>query len=114
MENRRKSAYRRKRIHPVNTNRCASQYLSVISSKHCLCLQLELRPIGTEKTRVLPHHYLKIATWVEFPGSRQPTLMFSHAGNEFSHAKDLLSWAVVTCLVMLAMVLSCFPHNSHS
>ena len=30
----------------VNTSRYSSQ-LSVISSKHCLCLQLELRPTGT-------------------------------------------------------------------
>ncbi len=31
----------------VNTSRCSSQHLSVNSSKHCLCLQLELRPTGT-------------------------------------------------------------------
>ncbi len=31
----------------VNTSRCSSQYLSVISSKHCLCLQLEPRHTGT-------------------------------------------------------------------
>ncbi len=31
----------------VNISRCSSQHLSVISSKHCLCLQLELRPTGT-------------------------------------------------------------------
>ncbi len=33
----------------VNTSRCSSQHLSVISSKHCLCLHIELRPTGTEK-----------------------------------------------------------------
>ncbi len=31
----------------VNISRCSSLHLSVISSKHCLCLQLELRPTGT-------------------------------------------------------------------
>ncbi len=31
----------------VNTSRCSSQQLSVISSKYCLCLPLELRPTGT-------------------------------------------------------------------
>ncbi len=59
----------------VNTRRCSSQQLSVISSKYCLCFQLELRPSWTLvrpkkpsflglKTRVLPHHSLKIARWV--------------------------------------------------
>ncbi len=31
----------------VNISRCSSQHLSVISSKHCLCLRLELRPTET-------------------------------------------------------------------
>ncbi len=58
----------------VNTSRCSSQYLSVISSKHCLYLQWKLRPTGTLvrpknssflglKILVLPHHSLKIARW---------------------------------------------------
>ncbi len=53
----------------------SSQHLSVvISSKHCLCLQLELRPTGTPvrlknpdyvglKTQTLPDHSLKNARW---------------------------------------------------
>ena len=51
----------------VNTSRCSRQHLSVISSKHCLCLQLGLRPTGTPvrlknpdylglKTQTLPDH----------------------------------------------------------
>ncbi len=58
----------------VNISRCSSQHLSVISSKHCLCLQLELRPTGTHvrlknpdylglKTQTLPDHSLKNARW---------------------------------------------------
>ncbi len=50
------------------------QTVSVISSKHCLCLQLELRPTGTAvrlkhpdylglKTLTLPDHSLKNARW---------------------------------------------------
>ncbi len=57
----------------VNISRCSSQHLSVIS-KHCLCLQLELRPTGTPvrlnnpdypglKTQTLPDHRLKNARW---------------------------------------------------
>ncbi len=60
----------------VNISRCSSQHLSVISSKHCLCLQLELRPTGTVvrpknpdylglKTQTLPDHSLKNVRWVE-------------------------------------------------
>ncbi len=56
----------------VNVSRCSSQHLSVISSKHCLCLQLELRPTGTPvrlknpaylglKTQTLLDHSLKNA-----------------------------------------------------
>ncbi len=52
----------------------SSQHLSVISSKHSLCLQLELRPTGTPvrlknldylglKTQTLPDHSLKNARW---------------------------------------------------
>ncbi len=52
----------------------SSQHLSVISSKHCLCLQLELRPTGTPvrlknpdylglKTKTLPDHSLKNVRW---------------------------------------------------
>ncbi len=58
----------------VNISRCSSQHLSVISSKHCLCLQLELRPTGTPvrpknldylglKTQTLPDHSFKNARW---------------------------------------------------
>ncbi len=58
----------------VNISRFSSQHLSVISSKHCLCLQLELRPTGTPvrlknpdylglKTQTLPDHSLKYARW---------------------------------------------------
>ncbi len=58
----------------VNTSRYSSQQLSVISSKHGLCLQLELRPTGTPvrlknpdylglKTQTLPDHSLKNARW---------------------------------------------------
>ncbi len=58
----------------VNISRCSSQHLSVISSKHCLCLQLELRPTGTLvrlknpdylglKTQTLPDHSLKNVRW---------------------------------------------------
>ncbi len=60
----------------VNISRCSSQHLSVISSKHCLCLQLELRPTGTPvrlknpdylglKTQTLPDvdHSLKNVRW---------------------------------------------------
>ncbi len=58
----------------VNISKCSSQHLSVISSKHCLCLQLELRPTGTPvrlknsdylglKTQTLPDHSLKNARW---------------------------------------------------
>ncbi len=54
----------------VNTSRCSIQRLSVISSKHCLCLQLELRPTGTPvrlenpdylglKTQTSPDYSLK-------------------------------------------------------
>ncbi len=59
----------------VNISRCSSQHLSVISCKHCLCLQLELRPTGTPvrlknpdylglKTQTLPDHSLKNARLV--------------------------------------------------
>ncbi len=59
----------------VNISRCSSQHLSVISSKHCLCLQLELRQTRTAvrlknpdylglKTQTLPDHSLKNARWV--------------------------------------------------
>ena len=59
----------------VNISRCSSQHLSVISSKHCLCLQLELRPTGTPvrlknpdylrlKTQTLPDRSLKNVRWV--------------------------------------------------
>ncbi len=58
----------------VNISRCSSQHLSVISSKHCLCLLLELRPTGTAvrlknpnylglKTQTLPDHSLKNVRW---------------------------------------------------
>ncbi len=45
----------------VNISRCSSQYLSVISSKHCLCLQLELRPTGTP-VRLKNPDYLGLKT----------------------------------------------------
>ncbi len=62
----------------VNISRCSSQHLSVISSKHCLCLQLELRPTGTAvrlktpdylglKTQTLPDLSLKNVRWVGHP-----------------------------------------------
>ncbi len=58
----------------VNISRCSSQHLSVISSKHCLCLQLELIPTRTAvrlknpdylglKTQTLPDHSLKNVRW---------------------------------------------------
>ncbi len=58
----------------VNISRCSSQHLSVISSKHCLCLHLEPRPTGTAvrlknldylglKTQTLPDHSLKNVRW---------------------------------------------------
>ncbi len=59
----------------LNISRCSSQHLSVISSKHCLCLHLELRPTCTAvrlknpdylglKTQTLPDHSLKNVRWV--------------------------------------------------
>ncbi len=58
----------------VNISRCSSQHLSMISSKHCLCLQLKPRPTGTParlknpdylgmKTQTLPDHSLKNDSW---------------------------------------------------
>ncbi len=45
----------------VNISRCSSQHLSVTSSKHCLCLQLELRPTGTA-VRLKNPDYLGLKT----------------------------------------------------
>ncbi len=54
----------------VNISRCSSQHLSVISSKHCLCLQLELRPTGTP-VRLKNLDYLGLKTQT-LPVSKMP------------------------------------------
>ncbi len=49
----------------VNISRCSSQHLSVISSKHCLCLQFELRPTGTP-VRLKNPDYLGLKTQTKY------------------------------------------------